>query len=373
MEKQIRILHVIGIMNRGGAETFIMNMYRHIDRKKVQFDFVEGSTEPAFFDDEIIQLGGKIYRCPKFNGKNLYIYRKWWIRFFCEHASEYTAVHGHIGSTAAIYLSLAKKYGLHTIAHSHNTYNSLRSSSARQIAYRCFSYPTRYIADSFFACSKEAGVSRFGLRPDCKVVKNGIDTASFDFNETIRKIKREELNIDSNTKVYGHVGRFSRQKNHSFLIEIMEKIYEKEKNSVLLLIGDGPLKQSIAKLVKEKGLESQVIFLGVRSDISDLLQCMDVFIFPSLYEGFGIAALEAQTSGLPVLCSDKVSKDCYVTDLVYPISLELDAEYWADTALTLSSNIRKSYKNEVKNHGFDIVDVAKEMESFYLGLRNYHD
>ncbi len=148
----IRILHVIGIMNRGGAETMIMNLYRNIDRNKVQFDFVENSSEPAAFDEEILSLGGKIYRCPHYNGKNHFAYVKWWNTFFQKHPGEYPIVHGHLGSTAAIYLSVAKKHGAYTIAHSH-------SAGSGSAMYRMFAYPTRYIAAKLFGCSKDAGLS----------------------------------------------------------------------------------------------------------------------------------------------------------------------------------------------------------------------
>lgn len=157
MSDPIRVLHVIGIMNRGGAETMIMNLYRHVDRNKVQFDFVENEGETAAYDGEILALGGKIYRCPRYRGKNHLAYKRWWHDFFRSHPGEYPIVHGHIGSTAAIYLSIAKKYGAYTIAHSH-------SAGAGTAAYQIFSYPTRFIADHFFACSDDAAVSRYGRK-----------------------------------------------------------------------------------------------------------------------------------------------------------------------------------------------------------------
>ena len=157
----IRVLHVIGIMNRGGAETMIMNLYRQIDREKVQFDFVEHSIEAAAYDEEIQRLGGRIFRCPHYTGKNHLAYVKWWNGFFEKHTGEYRIVHGHIGSTAAIYLSIAKKHGLFTVAHSHNSNGPL---NPRELLYRILSYRTRFVADFFFACSKQAGEDRFGKR-----------------------------------------------------------------------------------------------------------------------------------------------------------------------------------------------------------------
>ena len=177
MEAPIRVLHVIGIMNRGGAETMIMNLYRNIDRTKVQFDFVENSNEPAAFDAEIRALGGKVYRCPHYNGKNHFTYIKWWNTFFLTHKDEYPIVHGHLGSTAAIYLSIAKKYGAYTIAHSHST-------GTGSIIYRIFSYRTRYIADFFMACSVDAAIARYGKKVGnnknyCNILNNAINIDKF--------------------------------------------------------------------------------------------------------------------------------------------------------------------------------------------------
>lgn len=198
MDKPIRVLHVIGIMNRGGAETMIMNLYRHIDRSKVQFDFVENSSEPAIFDEEIISLGGRIYRCPHYNGKNHFTYAKWWNEFFQAHSKEYPIVHGHLGSTAAIYLAIAKKYGVYTIAHSHNT-NANRS--LQQVAYAVYSFPTRFVADHFFACSAEAARDRFGRKISenhqlCQVLKNAIDLQQFFISASNREYIRKKYAID---------------------------------------------------------------------------------------------------------------------------------------------------------------------------------
>ena len=196
--KTIRVLHVIGIMNRGGAETMIMNLYRNIDRDRVQFDFVENTLENGIYENEILSLGGRIFHCPKFNG-NVISYVRWWDTFFDKHKDEYTFVHGHIGSTAAMYLASARKHGIKTIAHSHNAYS--KTFSLNQLEYQILSYPTRFIADYCFACSKEAGISRFGKKVQFHIVRNAIDTQTFIFNDEIRKNLRKELQISPDTKV----------------------------------------------------------------------------------------------------------------------------------------------------------------------------
>ena len=362
----IRILHVIGIMNRGGAETMIMNLYRNIDRNKVQFDFVENSSEPAAFDEEILSLGGKIYRCPHYNGKNHFAYVKWWNTFFQKHPGEYPIVHGHLGSTAAIYLSVAKKHGAYTIAHSH-------SAGSGSAMYRMFAYPTRYIADKFFACSKDAGISRYGKTVGndsihCQVLNNAIDARRFSFNQETRKQVRSELHIAENAIVIGHVGRFVGAKNHLFLIDVFADVRKRDPNAVLLLIGDGERRAEIQAAIAEKRLEDAVILTGVRSNVWDFYQAMDVFVFPSIYEGLPVSLVEAQAAGLPCCVSSNVPKDSAITDLVQFISLEDRSEKWAEIALRSVKTSRPDMLSEIQNAGFDVISTANWLENFYLNV-----
>lgn len=210
MSEPIRVLHVIGIMNRGGAETMIMNLYRNIDRSKVQFDFVENSYESAVFDEEILSLGGRIYRCPHYNGKNHFTYVKWWNDFFKSHPSEYPIVHGHVGSTAAIYLSIAKKYGAYAIAHSHN---SGGDRGIKTLLYKALSYNTRNVADYFFACSTPAGIDRFGKgivnSSRYSLLNNAIEIGDFSYCADIRGGDAPSVKFD------GSVGRWSCRKVQS--------------------------------------------------------------------------------------------------------------------------------------------------------------
>lgn len=362
----IRILHVIGIMNRGGAETMIMNLYRNIDRNKVQFDFVENSGEPAAFDEEILSLGGKIYRCPHYNGKNHFAYVKWWNTFFQKHSGEYPIIHGHLGSTAAIYLSIAKKHGAYTIAHSH-------SAGSGSAMYRMFAYPTRYIADKFFACSKDAGISRYGKTVGndsirCQVLNNAIDARRFSFNQETRKQVRSELHIAENAIVIGHVGRFVEAKNHLFLIDVFADVRKRDPNAVLLLIGDGERRAEIQAAIAEKRLEDAVILTGVRSNVWDFYQAMDVFVFPSIYEGLPVSLVEAQAAGLPCCVSLNVPKDSAITDLVQFISLEDRSEKWAEIALRSVKTSRPDMLSEIQNAGFDVISTANWLENFYLNV-----
>lgn len=366
MRQPIRVLQVIGSMNRGGAETMIMNLYRQIDKSKVQFDFMVHTNQKGAYDDEIIKLGGKIYNVPRFKGTNIWTYIKSWKLFFDNH-KEYKIIHGHIGSCASIYLGIAKRYGLFTIAHSHNT-KSLGKGFKNKL-YPLFVYPTRHIADFFFGCSKIAGIDRYGQKvvnsDRFAILKNAIFTESFIYSNVIRKKLRKQLNIEDKF-VLGHVGRFSPQKNHQILVDIFKAVHDKNENTVLLLVGDGELRKSMENKVEKLGLLNNVIFAGVRTDIPQLMQAMDVFIFPSLYEGLGMVAIEAQAAGLPCIVADTIPKEAYITDLIKCISLKESVDIWAEAILKYDNgyNRRNSYK-EVMDRGYDIIDTAKWLENFY--------
>ena len=366
-QKPIRILHVIGVMHHGGAETMIMNFYRHIDRTKVQFDFVENDGMFADYDEEIRALGGRIYHCPRYRGRNHFQYVAWWKQFLADHGGEYKAVHGHIGSTAAIYLKLAREAGLYTIAHSH----SIAFLNLKGIVYQMYAYPTRFIADFFFGCSVEAGVTRYGRRVcrnpgKFKMLNNAIETERFAFNPETRARMRRELGVEGKT-VIGHVGRFALPKNHVFLIEIFEQIHRANSDTCLLLVGDGELRGKIEEQVAQAGLTGSVIFAGVHDDVSVYYQAMDAFVLPSLFEGLGIVCIEAQTAGLPCVISDGVAQECIRTkDLVSMCRLDQSARQWAEHILERCGQPREDHSQEIRDNGFDIVQTTKWLENFYL-------
>jgi len=362
------VLHVFALMNRGGAETMIMNLYRNIDRSKIQFDFMVHTEEECAFDDEINKFGGKIFSVPAYEGRNHISYKKSWEDFFKNHP-EYKIIHGHVRSTASIYLKIAKKYGLTTIAHSHSTSSG---TGFLAIAKNILQYPIRYTADYLFACSESAGVWLFGKRA-CKkdnffILNNAIDTKKFIFNSTVREEIRKEFQIKDKF-VIGHVGRLHAQKNHMFLIDIFKEVHDRNKNAILMLVGDGELRHSIEKKIKKLGLSDSVIFTGVRLDIPELLQAMDMFLFPSLHEGLPVTLVEAQASGLKILASDTITKEIAFTDLVNFYSLRSSPKKWAVKALnSLNRNTRQNYLTEIKNANYDIEENAKWLENFYLTL-----
>lgn len=360
MGEPIRVLHVVTYMGRGGLETMIMNYYRNMDRSKVQFDFLTHRDERWDYDDEIEELGGKIYHLPRLNPFSPR-YLNALDNFFKEH-KEYKIVHCHQDCLSGIVLKYAKKNGVPiTIAHSHSSNQN-----------KDFKYLIKVIAkksivkysDKLFACGKEAGDWMFKTS-DFEILNNAIDTKRYIYNEKKSLKVKEKLNI-TDKFVIGHVGRFRCEKNHSFIIDIFNEVCKKDSNSVLLLVGDGPLEKEIKKKVNNLGLEDKVKFLGARDDVNDLMQGMDVFLLPSLYEGFPLTMIESQASGLDCIISDKVPKECIVTNNVKSISLEESPEYWANEIIKSKNKKRKSLYNEIQGAKFDIKSNAIWLQEFYL-------
>ncbi len=365
----IRVLHVLGGLNCGGAETMIMNLYRSIDRSKIQFDFMVHTIDKCDYDDEIRKLGGRIYSVPRYNGLNHFKYKRAWNDFFKNHP-KYRIVHGHMRSTAAIYLKIAKKQRVITIAHSHSI--ASRGNKIEQFVKNVMQIPIRYIADYLFACSNEAGKWLFGEKAtkqdNYRVIKNAIDAERYVFNEAVRDKVRKDLNIE-NKLVVGHVGRFTYPKNHKFLIELFYEVQKQNENTILLLVGDGEFRPQIEKQINSLGIKDKVILTGVVPNVNDYMQAMDVFVFPSIFEGLGIAAIEAQAEGLRCIVSDKVPKEAFITDLIESISLTTDMKKWASKILQYSSGCqRQKTFAKIKQAGYDIRKNTQILEDFYIGI-----
>lgn len=300
----IRVLHVVTDMRYGGLETMLMNYYRKIDRKRVQFDFLEHRQGRTDYDCEIEKLGGKIYRLPPLNPFGIHYKHRLSI-FFKEHP-EYQIIHVHQDCLSSIILKVAKKYGVKVrIAHSHS------NNQDKNLKYIIKMYYKRKIpkyATYLFACSEDAGRWMFG-NAKFSILHNAIDTSKYAYSVKKRKQMRSEFDIKEETLVIGHVGRFSYPKNHMYLLEVFKKISE-ERDAILLLVGDGHLRLEIENKINQLQLKNRVILTGVRNDVAELMQAMDAFILPSKYEGLGIVVIEAQAAGLPCIVSDKVSLEC---------------------------------------------------------------
>ena len=355
----------------GGVENFIMNYYRNIDKNKIQFDFLVYDKYPAF-SDEIIDDGGdfEIVTGRRTNFFKNFIELN---RFFKYNHHKYVAIWCNLCSLSDILpLKLAKKYGINTrIVHSHNSQNMngkltyiLHSENKKALG--------KY-ATEFWACSRLAGKWMFGKaifdRPEFRVINNAIDVSKFKFSREIRTEKRKELGID-NKFVVGHVGRFHFQKNHEFLIDIFKKVYDKDKDAVLVLIGVGVDEEKIKMKVSDLGLDKAVKFLGVRSDIPDLMQTMDVFVLPSRFEGLPVVGVEAQAAGLPCLFSNKITKEVSIIEGCVFLSLEEEPGVWADEVLKYKSGYeRKDTTQQIIDAGFEIQGAANRLQNFYLKCR----
>lgn len=364
VDKPIRVLQVVTHMERGGLETMLMNYYRHIDRSKVQFDFLVHRQNHAAYDDEIEALGGRIYRLPVLVPWSR-SYQKELNGFFKGHP-EYQIVHVHQDCLSSVILKAAKKNGIPVrIAHSHNSNQDKNLKFLIKLYYKRFL--PKYATD-LFACGKEAGDWMFG-GASYHILNNAIDASLYCYDEGKKHCVRESLSIDREALVIGHVGRFCNQKNHSFLMEIFVQISQKSPNARLILVGDGVLRLQIEEKVKELSLEDKVLFTGIRSDIPDLMQAMDVFLFPSLYEGLPVTMIEAQAAGLHCYISDKVPIECKKTDLVHQIPLRNSAEQWAEQILSATNERCKDTLSEIRKAGYDVKSNAAWLQNFYLGAK----
>jgi glycosyltransferase involved in cell wall biosynthesis len=356
-------------MNRGGAEAMIMNLYRTIDRSKVQFDFMVHTRETCDFDDEIRALGGRIYHVPSYTVINHFRYKKEWNQFFAKHP-EYKIIHGHLYSTAAIYLKIAKRHGIVAIAHSHNT---SYDPGVKALLKKVLQYPIRYIADYYFACSEAAGKWLFGdtiiASERFQILRNAIETQRYIYDEVIRDELREEFQFNEKF-VIGHIGRFDPQKNHTFLIDVFQKVHKENPDTILLLIGTGKLRKKIEDKVRRLGLTDSVIFAGVRSDVNKLYQAMDIFLFPSNYEGLGVVVIEAQAAGLPCIVADTIPKEAFISDNIRALSLQDDLEVWKHYVLDYSNHIeRKNQYKTIVESGYDVKSTSRFLEEFYGGMQ----
>lgn len=357
----VRILHVVTYMGRGGLETMIMNFYRHVDRSLVQFDFLTHRNFQADYDDEIEALGGRIYHLPKLipwsNSYNKAL------DGFLESHPEYKIIHVHQDCLSSVILKVAKKRGIPVrIAHSHS------SSQDKNLKYLIKLFYMRRIpkyATELFACGKNAGDWMFRGAPYI-IINNAVDAKKYAFSPTKREQMRSSLGIGISTLVVGHVGRFNTVKNHKFLIDVFAQLKKQREDAVLLLVGDGDLRNDMIQKVKSLNLESSVIFTGLRSDIPELMQAIDVFVFPSLYEGVPLTLVEAQAAGLPCLVSDGVPKECAITALVKHTSLKKSLCDWVRCILELAKIKRSDTSGLIVQAGYDLETTAQWLQNYYL-------
>ena len=383
----IRVLHVLGNTQLGGAESRIMDLYRHMDRNRVQFDFLVHTDQKGHFDEEIEKLGGHIYRVPRFRLYNYFSYKCAVKNFFVSH-HDFKAVQGHITSTAAIYLPIAKRAGVPiTIAHARSA--GVDKGAKGKLTRRMRRNLSKK-ADFLFTCSRLAGISVFGEQAvkDGKTIfiPNAIDCQAFAYNEEKREEMREKLGI-TDQYVIGHVGRFHYAKNHEYLLQVfaalcnVEKLNqnlingkstdnteleeEEKRDYLLLLLGEGSGMEEAKQLAEKLGIADRVRFLGNRNPVYDYYQAMDYFVYPSRYEGLPGTIVEAQASGLRCVMSDTICEEVAVTELVRMRSIEEDAAHWAEYIRSTADYARRSYAKEMQEAGFDVSAQTEKMMAFY--------
>ncbi|MBR2028084.1 MAG: glycosyltransferase [Oscillospiraceae bacterium] len=349
----VRILHCVAGIGRGGYETYIMNLYRNIDRTKVQFDFLYSFG--GVYKPEIEALGGRLYKIPFITEKGPFAYTKYVREFFASHP-EYKIVHSHMDKFSGHIMREAKRAGIPVrISHSHSV------ASSGMLAYKVvkgyYGFMINPNCTDRFACSKEAGDWLFGRdRDDVNVVKNGIDLKKFSCED---KRDRSKLTIAC-------VGRLAAEKNHTFLIDIFSEVYKKNKNAQLVIAGTGDTEAMLKDKVAALGLNGAVEFMGDCNDVNALLQRTDIMCLPSLFEGLGIVFVEAQACGVKCIASDRVPMEAKVSDDIVFIPLEKGAQYWADVILNTDVSEKKNNHDRIRECGYDIGEVADKVQKFYL-------
>jgi glycosyltransferase involved in cell wall biosynthesis len=354
-------------MDFGGAETFIMNIYRKIDRSKIQFDFLVQSYDEFDYSDEIEKLGGKIY-VVEGRRKGIIKNRKELDLFFSTH-SYYNAVHLHTNCLSYIEpLIYAKKHKIgNLIVHGHST--NISGNSLHRIIHKANQLFLKYYSTKNVACSVEVAKWMFGNKvvdfDEYEIINNGIEVQNFRFNKSDRNRYRDEFELNNKT-VVGHIGRFIDVKNHKYIIQILNELRNIKPDVSLLLIGDGPLRSNIEKQVHELGLKKYVYFLGKRGDVNRILNAMDIFVFPSLYEGLPLTLVEAQASGLTCIVSDRISDEVLLTDRIIKMPIDVSPIEWAEKIVKYSRDSERDNKYEaVINGGYDSENALNKVLSLY--------
>lgn len=370
MNKPIRVLQIGMTKNIGGLETYLMQQFRHLDRNKVTYDFVNITSEDDIvFKDEILKAGSKIYGVRSRHSNPIRHYWQW-IKLLHKIAPEYKAIVLNSNSITYVFpIFIARFFGIPMrVMHSHNAGYEQKIGISKKIIIAINRILLRFGATDYFACSKVAREWMFGKNAKFKVIPDAIDAKKFEFNPQVREKVRSKLGLTDNF-VIGHVGRFSYQKNHEFLIDIFSEIYKRNNKSKLLLIGDAVGDLQYLNRTKQKvhdlGIEKNVLFLGMRNDVPELMQAMDCFVLPSRFEGLAIVGIEAQAAGLPSFFSDSITKEVGITNLTHFLSLKQPAKDWAEEILNHMGDPRKKMSGVIDQKGYSINGAVKTIQSLY--------
>lgn len=365
----IRVLHSVSNMDRAGIETMLMNYYRHIDRSKLQFDFLQNKPKPGNYDDEIRELGGNIYISPGLNPIKYPAYLKF-VEEILKNNSDIKILHAHNEAMGLYALNGAKRGGIKTrIAHAHNT--KIIKDYKYPLKIFCKRFLTSF-ATELWSCGRDAGIYFFGddnWNKKGMVMRNAVETEEFKFSEESRRRIREEFGIGNKT-VIGHVGRFNVQKNHIRLIEIFAEYLKINSSALLVLIGEGELEEDVKIKAKELNIYDHILFAGLRENVNRWYSAMDVFVMPSLFEGLPVVGIEAQCAGLPCVFSDSITDEVVVSKSAVRLSLDGRNSEWAKKIFEFVSTKRDRTDGpaQIKASGYDIETEAKRIEKIYLSM-----
>lgn len=372
MNKQpIRVLQIGMTKNIGGLETYLMQQFDHLDKSKVMYDFVNITSEDEIvFKDKILQAGGRIYGVRSRHSNPIRHYWQW-IRLLHHIAQNYKAIVLNSNSITYVFpIFIARFFRIPMrVMHSHNSGFEQKIGLAKRLIIAMNRILLKWGATDYFACSKLAGEWMFGKNSHFTVIPNAIDCAKYQFNESVRNQVRQKLGIQDQF-VVGHVGRFTYQKNHSFLMDIFHEIHKRNPQSVLLLVGDAVEDMSFYQAAKAKvqqyQLEDCVQFLGMRNDVPQLMQAMDCFVLPSKFEGLPVVGIEAQAAGVPCYFADTITREVGLTDLAQYLPLQNNAKQWADRILQTPAITRNQANEKVVQAGYDINAAIQKVEKLYL-------
>lgn len=365
----IRVLHVVSHMDRAGIETILMRYYRYIDKQKIQFDFLVNKDKKGAYDDEILKMGGHIYKTCGLNPIHMNKYKKQ-IKKILKNNPDIKIIHGQNDASQYPALKSANEIDFPIrISSSHNTSIDINLKYPLKVLYKNL---IPKIATHYFGCGIDAVKYFFGedtiKNNNYTIIKNAIEIDKFIYNSFIRQKIRKELCINNNTYLIGHVGRFSNQKNHRFIVRLIKELSKTGLNFKILLIGEGELEEKIRKKIKNQDLDKYFIFTGSIPNVNEYYQALDLFILPSKYEGLPLVGIEAQTSGTRCLFSDKITKEVKITDLVS--FLPLNINIWKNKILEESKKeiIKEDKSKEIINAGYDIRIESKKLENIYLSI-----
>ena len=367
----IRILHSVSNMDRGGIETMLMNYYRNIDRSVIQFDFLCNKMKPGAYDDEIKKMGGRIFRSPGFNPIKYIQYKNYMRNLFHDY-SEYKIVEAHNGAFGYYAIHAAKKANIPIrIYHAHGV--GLNIDFKLPLKMLCRSL-LKYNMNKHFTCGMLAGEYYFGHKimsdNDFVLIHNAIDIDRFKFNQQVRTELRRKYSL-SDKYIIGHIGRFSPEKNHIFLIDVFKEIKNQIPNAQLVLLGDGELQAQVKDKVQKLGLSDSVLFVGNVPNANEWYQAFDLFAMPSKREGLPVTGVEAQTADLPCIFSENITREIGITDKSSFLTLK-DSSLWVKKILWHKSNTiaRIDRSDLMTQKGYNIKVEATKLQEKYIDLYN---